>query len=272
VIRHSAPPIPAGFPPAKIKAAIDALEQSDGAATVEEHWRDYKNTFRSAQHNKCGWCEVIDTSSHGAIDHYAPKGAVASIAAVGHETENVSGRRHEPGIQHNPGYWWRAFDWDNWIYACTVCNSTWKHIFFPVQEDPHPKPDGKQRKNYTPLLLHPLVPDPAPDPEDHLDYDDGGQIRERAGSLRGRATINTLLLDRESLRSARKQVADNVIAWCRFALLSRDRNEALYQLHKLGLPSHPFAGLVRSLIRQKLRVSWDKLHHRFGAQGQGSAP
>jgi uncharacterized protein (TIGR02646 family) len=67
-------------------------------------WSDVKEYYRHISHEKCWYCETKTDRMRGDIDHYRPKGGV---------------------IQNpdHPGYWWLAFEWRNWRFACELCNS-----------------------------------------------------------------------------------------------------------------------------------------------------
>lgn len=258
MIHHVRPDRPKDFPPERIQRAEAALRASVGAESCVAHWQDYKTHFYESQHHKCAWCEAENTTETGAVDHYRPKGAVGQLETAGQEVEgctNVRGRTVRP--LHAPGYWWLAYDWDNWLFACNRCNSAWKLSLFPVCEQPYPKPDPGTA--CTPLLLDPFG---AEDPIDHLDFSALGQIEPWNGSPRGRATIDTCGLDRESLRRAREKVVK--LTWIQAQLVEqattdRQLNLALLALRRLGDASSPFAGTARAVIRRELGLPWSDL-------------
>lgn len=71
---------------------------ADGPDKIEDHssvWRDCKEYLKAASHQKCFYCESKDIRSDGAVDHFRPK----SI------------------------YPWSAFNFGNFRFACTFCNS-----------------------------------------------------------------------------------------------------------------------------------------------------
>ena len=53
---------------------------------------------------KCWYCEAEEIRSDMPVDHFRPKNKVEDD------------KDHE-------GYWWLAFDWENYRCACTYCNS-----------------------------------------------------------------------------------------------------------------------------------------------------
>jgi hypothetical protein len=67
-------------------------------------WSDVKEYYRQISDEKCWYCETKTDRMRGDIDHHRPKG----------------------GVIQNPahrGYWWLAFEWRNWRFACELCNS-----------------------------------------------------------------------------------------------------------------------------------------------------
>jgi uncharacterized protein (TIGR02646 family) len=67
-------------------------------------WRDFYALLPIELKRKCWYCEVEDIRSDMPIDHFRPKNKVDE------ETDH-------------DGYWWLAFDWENYRCACTFCNS-----------------------------------------------------------------------------------------------------------------------------------------------------
>jgi hypothetical protein len=75
-----------------------------------------KNALKSAQHNKCCYCEAIFEANYaGDVDHYRPKGAIGS------------GKN-----RIRPGYYWLA-----WILApsATGLSKPDLHVFAKLFED-----------------------------------------------------------------------------------------------------------------------------------------
>lgn len=91
-----------------LEKAGSADERAALLKTHSDLWREVKETLSKASHGKCWYCESKNTRSDNAVDHYRPKGKVA-------EEES------------HPGYWWLAFDYANYRFSCTYCNSRRKH-------------------------------------------------------------------------------------------------------------------------------------------------
>lgn len=67
-------------------------------------WRELKTALAEISHQKCWYCESKEIRSDNPIDHFRPKGSV--IECSDHE-----------------GYWWLAFEYTNYRFCCTYCNS-----------------------------------------------------------------------------------------------------------------------------------------------------
>lgn len=198
-------------------------------------WKKFKPAFEGIQHGKCGYCDFdIAGNYYGDVDHYAPKVAYPEL----------------------------AYAWDNYLYACAVCNQIHKQDRFPTAmtapagaSPAVPLADGAY-----PLLLHPF--DPHTDPAEHLEFDRTGQISARAGSDRGWHTIDVCGLDREQLRGKRAELAR--AAHARVAELedciARDdavtRERILAAIERMGARRRRFAGMVRAIFSQAMDVPW----------------
>jgi uncharacterized protein (TIGR02646 family) len=115
----------------------------------QEVWKRLKQKLRDLSHQKCWYCESIDPRSDNAVDHYRPKGNVKESAPP------------------HKGYWWLAFDWRNFRFSCTFCNSIrtsattsgGKHDYFPLwDEKARAQSDEDDIDDEQPLLLDPTNP------------------------------------------------------------------------------------------------------------------
>jgi len=112
--------------------------------------RDLKTLLMTVSFGKCWYCEQnVAERADNAVDHFRPKGRVA---------EDTS---HE-------GYWWLAFDWENYRFACTFCNSArlsddgsgGKQDHFRLwSEDSRARTPDDLIDREQPLLLDPFQPD-----------------------------------------------------------------------------------------------------------------
>jgi uncharacterized protein (TIGR02646 family) len=170
---------------------FDAYKQSEVKALLVSRFR-----------NKCGYCEaVVTVVAFGDIEHYRPKSAWI----------------RPDGSKSPTGYYWLASDWDNLLFACTLCNSVsiktmadgrrvraGKGNHFPLADE-----SARANAPGSEVLEQPLLLNPHdPDVEKHLIYSEGGVVQpaEIRGipSVRAEATIATLGLMRAELVASRR--------------------------------------------------------------------
>ena len=97
-------------------------------------WSDVKPVFMDLQHNKCIYCErQFSNRDYGTIEwdleHFRPKSTVAAWPDASRHPDLHYG--FATGASSG-GYYWLAYNLQNYAASCKVCNSTFKHIFFPV--------------------------------------------------------------------------------------------------------------------------------------------
>ena len=77
-------------------------------------WKTSKTQLKKESCGKCAYCEAnTEVVAHGDVEHYRPK----SI------------------------YWWLAYTYDNYLYACQICNQTYKSDNFPIGANQFPEPN-----------------------------------------------------------------------------------------------------------------------------------
>ncbi len=100
--------VAAGKSPAEVEEL--ALKARHSAINDESQvWRHAEKALSLASDGKCWYCETREDRSDKPIDHFRPKNRVH-------------------GVPGHPGYWWLAFDWRNYRYSCTYCNSRRRDI------------------------------------------------------------------------------------------------------------------------------------------------
>lgn len=227
-------------------------------------WGDFKEHFTEAQKGKCGFCERDVTTHWGDVEHFRPKNGLEELPEDPFERgveDEDGGNIVQPRRLRwlfDTGYWWAAYEWDNYLLSCARCNRAWKRCLFPIAESPRPRAPREEDVE-TPLLLNPFGPE---DPTQHLAFTDIGTIEPRDGSAMGRATIDTCGLDQPALVRSRSFVARRV-----HQLLDDldragridDRTLALDRLREMGEDDHPHAGMVRSIVEVEADVSWADL-------------
>ncbi len=268
------PPKPPGFDeqmePHR-QAVADLVAAGETLTFHEKLWQGFKQHFSDAQHDKCGFCEAyVSATDHGALEHYRPKGRVSTLVEGG---EEIGGGPRLRGrcvaqIEVGPlcdGYWWFAYEWTNWLFACKICNSTWKLDLFPLAGAPKLRSPGPGVED-RPLLLSPYG---KAEPGRHLRFTDFGQIE--GTSRRGRATIRTLGLYREKLRKKRERIALRMYDLIDQALDRLDADEepdptAMREILRHGEADHDHAGMVRIVFEQMMPWTWTELEERYGSR------
>jgi hypothetical protein len=115
-------------PPADWIEKAEAVTQqlNDAASSEERHeiidknrklWGEIKQWLLEQSHNKCWYTEARNDSSHFEVEHFRPKKWNAS--------------QGDPDFE---GYWWLAFEWQNYR-ACGNAPNRKKGAYFPIHED-----------------------------------------------------------------------------------------------------------------------------------------
>ncbi|MCE9572630.1 MAG: hypothetical protein K8W52_05695 [Deltaproteobacteria bacterium] len=259
MIRYQRPPTPAGFsaPRPKAKGPFPTI------------WSAHKSAFSTAQHRKCGYCESSIAASQDAdVEHYAPKAAVHDLdpTALGVEAEpnlaRLAPRSRKVVVRSTRGYWWLAYDWGNWLFACEVCNRKYKLNVFPLAPTPRKgwRPTRQDTK-HRPLLLN-CYDDDAPWRHFVVDTTTGTIVGH---TVRGTATIHTCGLHRNTLRADRYRAASSMVQQCEIAQASREsttaRKRAWRTIVELGGDDRPFAGAARAVAEDRLGLRWDEINN-----------
>lgn len=190
------------------------------AQLKEEVYLHPEGPFRG----KCAYCESrLYSNQYGDLDHYRPKGAVKDVATgkpVRIELEGVE--------QNHPGYYWLAYDWQNLLPTCELCNRPslrrsggrriGKHDFFPVEGFRAVRPGEEARE--IALLLHPVLDEPSL----HLGLDPTGVLFGR--TEKGRTTIELLGLNARNLPNERREAYERAELLAQKLLVELGRNSA----------------------------------------------
>lgn len=127
------------------KVAAGRVSARKAAITAKNNmWSNLSELLAEQSNGKCWYCESKELRSDNPIDHFRPKGKVVECS-------------------EHPGYWWLAFDWSNYRYACTYCNSRrveaesagGKHDHFPLFTPPDWNKCEADTNAEKPMLLDP---------------------------------------------------------------------------------------------------------------------
>jgi hypothetical protein len=125
----------------QLRAAKSEIERADIIKKNERLWTDnrIRDWLLKQFNNKCWYTEASESVSPIHVDHYRPKGRVKDLDG-----------------KESTGYWWLAFDWDNYRISGHLINSK-KSDLFPIVEGVRAREfDGVTLKLEAPLLIDPL--------------------------------------------------------------------------------------------------------------------
>ena len=225
-------------------------------------WTEAKTNLKLESHNKCAYCEAPTAAvTFGDVEHFRPKGT----------------------------YWWLAFCYDNYAYACQMCNQAFKGDKFEIRgakiSTPVPLPAARPVKAVRDQLAAKLCPDPATStktslralwkgekaslPHPYLELPESllawrvDEINQEvavvpvpgssASLVAVKACEKMLGLNREELKRMRFPQYDRVFS---LALVVQEaRTEAIRQQARTRLAiaardDQPFAGMTRYFLRQ----------------------
>lgn len=181
----------------KAKVLADAAKNKAGFKYNEAVWGDLKQYLFAISKGKCGYCEQKTTGVYaGDVEHYRPKKKVLDDPA-------------------HPGYYWLAYDEQNYVPVCQNCNGARaKANHFPLDPTSPRAYTPADVANEKPLLLNPLGSD---DPSTHFEFI-GPEGGEDFGMLNGITpagikSVEVYHLNRSDLLDARrdayKEMTDN---------------------------------------------------------------
>lgn len=106
---RTAAAIPAAFRgPGRIAKSLELIDARATGNPIEFKstvWKAAKPQLKLETGGKCAYCESpTDTVAHGDVEHFRPKSK----------------------------YWWLAYCYDNYVYACQICNQVHKGDEFPI--------------------------------------------------------------------------------------------------------------------------------------------
>lgn len=233
----------------KAQALCDLYDQSaphrNGTESfpIADTYRDLsvRKSLERAQHDKCCYCDAKATPLE--VEHYRPKNAVRQ-------------KRDVP--EERPGYYWLAYEWQNLMLACVLCNQprqdpegspTGKGTQFPLAD-----PAKRARSHHDSLAQEdPLLLDPyADNPDDHIGY---RKYVPYPLTSRGEATIEALKLCGKSQLSRPRTTYEGVekkLAWLdtESVLPPQYQQEIIEELWELAADDAEYAAMVRAALKE----------------------
>ncbi|MCP4369397.1 MAG: TIGR02646 family protein [Deltaproteobacteria bacterium] len=195
------------FEKARDETDIAIREQGNhkAKATIYGH-PQVRMALEKLFYDKCAYCETkVTARSDWDVEHFRPKGRVA-------ENDN------------HDGYYWLAYNWENFYLSCTHCNQRrkdkprWGDLRqagaggkmgqFPLEDETtramSPQDDTNQEQV---LLLDPC----SDDPEEHLCFDLKGQIIRVNNSRKSAVSIEVFSLWQRRLCDFRREKVEEVV-------------------------------------------------------------
>jgi hypothetical protein len=247
-------------------AGKERLASTDFDTKDAELWGEFKSAClpdapSAKRWAKCVYCEAKILRANLHVDHQRPKAGVEEWSLDEMRRANIEDttdtRPNRPWAEH-PGYWWLAFEWENYALACYECNSHWKKNLFPVTGARAMV--GEDAATIEARLL--LDPYSEFESDDHFTWDDKGIVRSETPS--GRATILVCGLNRYSLvRERSNRYAEAAPTLTRLVAAYRAKNRVEFDAHARHLCDHyghddaVFAGMIRWFV-------WDLLGRKPG--------
>lgn len=249
---------------------LDVTIKGPDYPDVDDVWGRFKASLADAYYKRCAYCEdfAIGTAS-GDVEHYRPKKRIRRLNQdhVGKEKEhliNISGRKYIDGC--TTGYWWLAYDWNNYLLSCPPCNQKWKSDLFPVKNDTNvtTRPLISNHHHEVPLLINPT----DTDPDEHLQFEENGMVIGLTDE--GWTTIATLGLWRPSLVKKRADRLKSVELNIQSIEKEKDKPNPNFEIIRIAAEniiwngdykslSNLFPGVIRNYFQRRAKMKWDTL-------------
>lgn len=148
-----------------------------------------KEQMMEDQHRKCAYCEQYKNGDFGCVEHYRPKGGYDLGAGT---------------PLQQPGYYWLAYDWQNLLFSCSECNTSYKRNHFPLVNENARDIEHRDITNEDPAIINPVTTDPG----DHIEFSEfiiRPKMVDGQESIQGKTTIGVFRLnDRKDLKERRR--------------------------------------------------------------------
>ena len=148
-----------------------------------------KEQMMEDQHRKCAYCEQYKNGDFGCVEHYRPKGGYD----LGSGTP-----------LQQPGYYWLAYDWQNLLFSCSECNTSYKRNHFPLVNENTRNIEHRDITNEEPAIINPVTTDPG----DHIEFSEfiiRPKMVDGRESIQGKTTIGVFRLnERKDLKERRR--------------------------------------------------------------------
>lgn len=230
-------------------------------------WFEARGSLKELFYNKCAYCESPLVAVKGDVEHFRPK-AEATGARFSLRTRSTTKRATESDPD---AYWWLAWDWDNLLIACAVCNSNKRNRFPTIGSRAKAEARGAELAAEKAILLNPC----EDRPDQYLVFDEKGVVSSRVppeqSALnmpkdvdRGAITIEILGLNRPDLVEARRERLETLLLMWRSWLRQKRANLAsLGQIvGQVMDDAAPYAAIQRQFLVSSLEEHLAKLSQK----------
>ena len=208
----------------------------------DPHWlnENVRGTLWEHQHKKCCCCErKRELKRESDVEHFRPKARVAE----------------DP---KHPGYWWLAYKWGNYLYACKPCNQAHKKNHFPLlRGGKRARRSGDSLSRELPVLINPIDEDPGHCVSYDWQESDGRLVKAVALDARGRGTgtIELMQLNRVEIMEQRAALIPGLAALAILMIVAESRgnqnvmNKNAVKIREQTSAVNEFAGFRRVYFR-----------------------
>ena len=213
-------------------------------------WKKSKARVRAESNGKCAYCDSpTDVVAHGDVEHFRPKAV----------------------------YWWLAYCYDNYLFACQICNQSHKGDTFPVAAKAMAAPKkstaglgpdpadaaavarfAKLCTSEKALMIDPYFLDPEPLlkwlPDNTLrEVSVAARTKSGLGRRRAQASIEGFGLNRQELRLWRFRAYETLSTFRKVFEARQDdlRDIAARQLKRAMEAGSAYAGMARYFVRDE---------------------
>ena len=142
-----------------IADSVAVTQELETAGKYEEKtlsWGDVKPVFMSIQANKCIFCEqqMEGERIHHDLEHFRPKSSIKKWPKK-EDRERIG---IDTGDAEPTGYYWLAYNLQNYAAACKFCNTSLKSNSFPIRMTRTLQPNSVKElnKREKPYLCYPI--------------------------------------------------------------------------------------------------------------------
>ena len=208
----------------KINELRAMVENGDKPSSEDynNYWSNSREVLYTHQNKKCCYCERIrELKRESDLEHFRPK------ARVSNEPDHY-------------GYWWLAYNFDNYLYSCKICNEDFKKNLFPLI-DPNSRAflESDDLELETKYLIDPY----NENPEDFIGYYWGDCKSKYVKVLskmtdvnkRGEKSAEIVGLNRDSLMTERAHLLvslQGLVTIMNYALQAENKEELISETHE----------------------------------------